>query len=64
MQLEISSQERDVLAEILESWRNDARAEAHRTLDANFKRELKEKLNLAEGLLGKLRAVQTLGASA
>lgn len=64
MQLEISYQEHEFLAEVLVSWRNDARVEAHRTLDANFKRELKDKLNLAEGLIGKLGAPQALSTNA
>jgi quinol monooxygenase YgiN len=64
MQFEISSQERELLMEVLESWRDEARTEAHRTLDAAFKRKLKDKLSLAEDLLGRLSAPQTLSAGA
>ncbi len=64
MQLEISSQEHELLVEVLESWRTDARAEVHRTLDTRFKSQLKAKLSLAEGLIAKLHGTEAMSASA
>ncbi len=63
MQLEISSQEVEFLADVLESWCKDAHAEAHHTLDTKFKRELKDKLHFAEGLKSKLDASVTSSTS-
>jgi hypothetical protein len=57
MQLEISPEERDLLSEILSSFRSDLRAEIHRT-DGPYKRELKEEETLLNGLLDKLQKLQ------
>ncbi len=57
MQLEISPEERDLLSEILNSFRSDLRAEVHRT-EGPYKKELKEEEALLDRLLEKLQKLQ------
>jgi hypothetical protein len=63
MQLDISPQACDLLAEILESWRSNLRTEIHRRVDAVCRRELKEQEGVVEGVLRRLRASQPPAAA-
>ena len=55
MQIELSSDELDLLRQLLEAKRVDLQHEIHHTDDREFKAALKARRDLLEALLSKLR---------
>jgi len=64
LDLRISPEERDLLLDILTTYRGTLRTEIHRTEVSAYKRDLKEQEELLDGILAKLHELKASAAGA